>query len=118
MFTKLSLFFVYQGLFQKADTFWIRMSRNVNYFTAFVVVGYYTASFFVTIFQCTPVQKMWYPDIAGTCINKSQFFYSTGIVNVITSVLVIAIPLPVLLRTKHRKHEITQLLCLILLGLM
>jgi hypothetical protein len=59
---------------------------------------------------------MWYPDKPGKCINKSQFFYATGIVNVITSVLLISIPLPVLLKTWHGRSEITQLLALILLG--
>lgn len=100
-----------------ADTLWIRFCRGLNYFTAFLVVAYYSAAILVTIFECTPVDKMWYPDKPGTCINKAAFFYATGTVNVTTSLLVISTPLPVLFRTQHRRAETNQVLGLILLGL-
>ena len=117
MFTKLSLFFVYRGLFKTADTFWIRFCRGLNYFTASLVVVYYSAAFLVAIFECTPVDKMWHPNKPGNCINKAAFFYATGVVNVTTSLLVISTPLPVLFGTKHRRTEVNQVLGLILLGL-
>jgi hypothetical protein len=100
-----------------ADTFWIRFCRGLNYFTAFLVVAYYGAAFLGTIFECTPVDKMWYPNKPGTCIDKSAFFYATDAVSVITSLLVISTPLPVIFIVRRRRTEITQLLGLILLGL-
>jgi archaellum biogenesis protein FlaJ (TadC family) len=100
-----------------ADTFWIRFCRGLNYFTAFLVVTYYGAAFLATIFECTPVDKMWYPNKPGTCINKSAIFYATGSVSVITSLLVISTPLPILFIVRRRRTEVTQLLGLILLGL-
>lgn len=116
MFTKLSLFFVYRGLLQTADTWWVRLSRGLNYFTAAVVTGYYTAATFVSIFECAPVEKAWKTSIPGVCINTSAFLYATAGMNVVTSLLIIFIPLPVLLRTQHRKTEVAQLIGLILLG--
>ncbi len=117
MFTKLSLVLLYRGLFKRADTVLSRSCRRLNNFTAILIVGYYSAAFVIAVFECTPVDKSWYPNKPGTCVNKYIFFYFTGAVNITTSLLVISTPLPVLFTTRHHKTEITQLLGLILLGL-
>jgi len=116
MFTKLSLFFVYRGILETVDTWWVRLSRILNYVTAFIVAGYYTAATIISIFECTPVEKAWKTSLPGKCINTSSFLYATAGMDVITSLLIIFIPIPVLLRTKHRKSEVAQLIGLILLG--
>ena len=88
------------------------------YVTTAIVVGCYGASFLVSIFECTPVSKIWHPKEKGTCINLTAFRYSTAVINILTSVLVIAIPLPALFRIKRRGSEVTQIIFLILLGTM
>lgn len=117
LFTKLSLFFIYRDLFAQVDSTIIRITNAANYVTAFIVISYYGAATLVSIFSCTPVTKAWKPSQKGTCINSHAFLYSTAACNIITSLLLISIPIPLLLRTKHRKTESTQLLFLILLGL-
>ena len=117
LFTKLSLFFVYRDLFAQVESIIIRITSAANYVTAFIVVSYYGAATLVSIFSCTPVSKAWKPSEHGTCIDSHAFLYSTASCNIITSVLLIAIPIPLLLRTKHHRTETTQLLFLILLGL-
>jgi hypothetical protein len=117
MCMKLSLFLVYRELFSKAMEPLIRYSRAANYATAFLVFTYYTAAFLVSIFQCTPVAKAWNTQLNGTCVNMTAFRYSTAVVNIVTSLLVIGIPLPTLFQVKHRSSELTQFTILILLGL-
>lgn len=117
LFTKLSLCIAYLGLFKRAAGRLVQWSRRVNYTTALIVVSYYGAAFIVSIFQCTPVSKTWRKSKAGTCIDLTKFRYSTASVNIITSVLVITTPLPVLFRIRSRKNEVTQVIILILLGL-
>ncbi|KAI9742617.1 MAG: hypothetical protein M1818_003758 [Claussenomyces sp. TS43310] len=92
------------------------IARVGNWVTMTIVIGYYFASFFVTIFQCTPVEKSWKPRLQGHCINMKAFFYTTGGVNVLTSALIITLPLFVLLQTTQRRSEVSQLLGLIMLG--
>lgn len=116
MFTKISLFFIYRDLFSLIDAPVIQITRLLNYITAIVVVGYYGSATVVSIFSCTPVTKAWKTSQPGTCINAHAFLYSTAICNIITSLLLISIPIPLLLRTKHHKAETTQLLFLVLLG--
>jgi hypothetical protein len=117
MFTKISLFFIYRDLFSHIDATMIRVTRLLNYITAFLVVGYYGSATLVSIFSCTPITKAWKYNEPGRCINSHTFLYSTAACNIFTSLLLISIPIPLLLRTKHHKTETTQLLFLILLGL-
>ncbi|KAK0099606.1 hypothetical protein ONS95_013497 [Cadophora gregata] len=114
--TKLSLCFVYAGLFQKADTLTVRISRVINWILATVVLIFYTATFLASVFQCTPIKKAWTSKIEGTCIDKTQLRYAGHAVNLITSVWVIALPLPVLFKLSTRAREVTQIIFLVLLG--
>ncbi|KAG4429444.1 hypothetical protein IFR05_015075 [Cadophora sp. M221] len=114
--TKLSLCFVYAGLFQMADTLTVRISQVINRILVAVVVIFYTATFLASIFQCTSIQKAWIFKAAGTCIDKTQLRYAGHAVNLITSVWVIALPLPVLFGISTRAREVTQIIFLVLLG--
>ncbi|KAL2066921.1 hypothetical protein VTL71DRAFT_1345 [Oculimacula yallundae] len=114
--TKLSLCFVYAGLFKKADSRLVRISRILNWILAAVVVIFYTSTFIASIFQCIPIQKAWIPKAKGTCIDKTAFRYAGHSVNLITSIWVIALPLPVLFQLSNRAREITQIIFLVLLG--
>jgi hypothetical protein len=116
IFFKISLCYVYHFLFRKADTRLIRITRWVNYFTAFIVVTYYSAALIVSIFNCIPVAKIWSPGMDGHCIGLNDFRISTAVVNIVTSVLIIATPLPALWKLMHRRIEVTELIILILLG--
>lgn len=117
MCTKLSICFVYFNVFKRANSRLIRATRVVTVFTALLVVGYYFAAFLVSIFQCTPVSKSWYPKVSGTCIYLDRFRNYTAAINIITSVLVIVTPLPALSKMRQNRPEITELMGLILLGL-
>ena len=118
MATKLSICAVYNGLFQRANGRLIQATRFVVYVTASLIFGYYSAAFLVSIFQCNPVSKSWNAKEPGRCINLDEFRYYTAAVNIITSVLVIATPLPALSRMRHTRPEVTEIMGLILLGLM
>jgi hypothetical protein len=117
LFTKLSLCLIYAGLFKSVDSLTGRVSRFINSATACIVICYYTVAFFLSIFRCSPISKAWISSEPGECINNTALLYSTGCVNIITSLLVIGIPLPVLMQTTSAKNDIAQLLFLVLLGL-
>ncbi len=118
LFTKLSLCIVYLKVFKRANSRVIKWTRAINYATAFVVVSNYSVAFFVSTFQCSPVSKAWQTKEAGTCFNMTAFRYSNAWINIVTSVLIISTPLPALFRMKQNGSEVTQLMGLILLGVM
>ena len=89
----------------------------VTYGTTLLIIGYYVSAFFVSIFQCSPVSKSWHSKESGTCIDLDEFRLYTAAANIITSVLVIATPLPALSKMRDSRPEITELMGLILLGM-
>lgn len=118
LFSKASVCLVYHDLFQSADGAIVRISRAVNYFTMGLTISFFSIVTLVSAFSCVPIQKIWYPTMAGKCINNNILLYVTSAINVLTSLLIICTPLPVLFRTRHKKTEVTQLIALVLLGLM
>ena len=116
--TKLSICLIYFAVFKRANSRLIRATRVAIWVTTLLVVSYYAAAFFVSIFQCAPVSKSWHKKEDGRCVNLDEFRDYTGVVNVITSVLIIILPLPALSKMRHTRPEVTQLMGLILLGVM
>ncbi|KAL1311812.1 hypothetical protein AAFC00_001891 [Neodothiora populina] len=48
---------------------------------------------FTGIFLCNPVDKAWYPEKEGTCINLISFYYGLQIPNVLTDLAILVLPL-------------------------
>ncbi|KAF1931023.1 uncharacterized protein M421DRAFT_364479 [Didymella exigua CBS 183.55] len=113
---KLSLCLLYRSMcFTSTDRI-IQMTRLVIWATIYLIVGAYSSAFLISIFQCTPISKAWDKSVAGTCIDLLAFRMSTAVFNLITSAMVIAIPIPTLVRLKKHRPEVKSLIGLILLG--
>ncbi|KAF2632006.1 hypothetical protein BU25DRAFT_487580 [Macroventuria anomochaeta] len=113
---KLSLCLLYRTMCSTSTDRIIRMTRLAIWGTIYLIVGVYTSAFLISIFQCTPISKTWDKKVNGTCIDLVAFRMSTAVFNLITSVLVITIPIPTLVRLKKHRPEVKQLIGLILLG--
>ena len=50
----------YHNIFKRANSRLIRATRLVVGVLTVLVIGYYVAAFFVSIFRCTPLSKEWY----------------------------------------------------------
>ena len=118
MATKLSICLIYHSIFKRANSTLIRATRLAVWALTLIIIGYYASAFFVSIFQCSPVSKSWQSMEKGTCINLTEFRYYNAAANIITSVLIIVTPLPALSNMKQTRSEVTELMGLILLGLM
>lgn len=116
MLTKLSICLIYFDVFKRANSRLIRATRMLTYGTTLLIIGYYVPAFFVSMFQCTPVSKSWNSKESGTCIDLDEFRFYTAAANIITSVLVIATPLPALSKMRHTRPEVADIMGLILLG--
>lgn len=62
---------------------------------AFLLVNllYFTATVFITTFQCTPRAKIWNATLPGTCLNYQAFILVTGVFNIITDALLLEFPI-------------------------
>jgi hypothetical protein len=68
------------------------------YAAMFIDVGSSAAIFFSAIFVCKPIAMGWDITITtGQCIDRVALFESTAVLGVITDVLIIIIPIPMVL---------------------
>lgn len=85
-FTKLSILYMYWRVFQCRE---VRILTTIG----FVAVALWTLAVCITAgLTCIPVQKMWMPQIEGTCINLPAFYYGVQIPNILTDIYIILIP--------------------------
>ncbi|KAK3109351.1 hypothetical protein LTR53_017482 [Teratosphaeriaceae sp. CCFEE 6253] len=75
-----------------------------------MIISWTIASVAATIWQCVPVGRAWNTTVTGTCIDTSMFWMAYAIINILTDVIVIALPIPQVLRLNlNRRQKI--LLC-------
>jgi hypothetical protein len=114
---KLSLCLLYRSMCSTSTDRIIRITRLAIRGTIYLILGAYSSAFLISIFQCTPISKTWDKKAAGTCIDLVAFRMSTAVFNLITSAMVIAIPIPTLMKLKKHRPEVKSLIGLILLGI-
>ncbi|KAK4455337.1 hypothetical protein QBC34DRAFT_67050 [Podospora aff. communis PSN243] len=75
-------------------------------------------SIIVTLAQCTPLHKMWdlTGTVAGTCINTTAFFYFTSGTNIITDIIIFALPIKTLLGIQRPLNEKIALVGIFCIG--
>lgn len=113
---KLSLCLLYRNMCSTSTDRIIRITRLAIWGTLYLIVGAYSSAFLISIFRCTPISKTWNKKVAGTCIDLVAFGMSTAVFSLITSAVVIAIPIPTLMKLKKHRPEVKSLVGLILLG--
>lgn len=73
---------------------------------------------FILIFQCSPVQKSWYPLTKGECLPNDATFYGLAAVTIVFDVIIFLLPIPLLLKLNINLKKKIALVCVFLLGLL
>ncbi|KAK3994340.1 hypothetical protein QBC44DRAFT_286084 [Cladorrhinum sp. PSN332] len=80
-------------------------------------VVFFIISLAVTLAQCQPLEKMW--DLTGlapgSCINTTAFFYFTSGFNILTDILIFALPIKTLIginRPRNEKYALVGVFCI------
>ncbi|RHZ62446.1 putative plasma membrane protein Pth11-like [Aspergillus thermomutatus] len=89
--TKISILLLYIRLFVHRwflTTCWVWIG---------IIVSFTIGTVFSSIFQCTPVQWAFNKSIpgGGTCINMTAFWYANAAFNILSDLVLIALPVPV-----------------------
>ncbi|KAH7041603.1 uncharacterized protein B0I36DRAFT_205490, partial [Microdochium trichocladiopsis] len=111
-FAKLSLLCFYYRL---TAIRWFRLS---TLFMVFFVVGGYLGIFFSLIFGCNPVQKTWDVTVQGTCINTAALYIATAVLGVVSDLLLLAMPIPIVLGLQLRTFQKAGIILLFVIGSM
>ena len=111
---KISLLLMYYRTFSADKTF-----RIALYAAGTVTIMWFLASFWDTVFQCTPIEASWNHSIPNAkCQNIEKAALGTGISNLILDVLFIALPIPVIWDLKLPKKSKLSLTGIFLLGIL
>ncbi|RAL07235.1 uncharacterized protein BO97DRAFT_378986 [Aspergillus homomorphus CBS 101889] len=68
--------------------------RWTLYALAFIVSSYSIALIFAFIFGCQPVHKAWSLSVTGSCIDQYALYVATAVMNIITDIALIIVPVP------------------------
>lgn len=65
-----------------------------------VIIAWNVADVFAALLICRPIARNWNPTTPGTCGSQPNFYLGMGIVNIISDVFMLALPIPYLYRLK------------------
>ena len=81
-----------------------------------VIAAYSFAVVLSIIFQCHPVWSLWDPQGDYTCIRFNVEFCVMASLNVVTDIVTLALPMPLLWRLQIDRQQKLQLMGIFLLG--
>ncbi|KAL4920637.1 hypothetical protein BDW62DRAFT_215891 [Aspergillus aurantiobrunneus] len=109
VWTKLSVLCLYYRIFRFA--YFKRWAYAIGTFIILWVI----CITFLFIFICVPVQKLWYPQLPGHCINQVGTWIANAISTIATDLMILILPMPQIwslqLRTSQ-KVALTFAFCL------
>ena len=97
--TKISILLMYYRIFRLP--YFKKMAWGVG---AFVMVWVVTITF-IFIFICVPVQKMWYPDLPGKCVNQVATWIANAASTIFTDLIILIMPIPPIWSLTLAKRE-------------
>ncbi|KAK7433834.1 hypothetical protein Landi51_13775 [Colletotrichum acutatum] len=101
--TKISILLFYRRVFMGNV-----LSFRLSIWTGAFLVGSYPVYFMITMgLYCSPLSHYWtqFKGTTGTCINVGRFFFILAIINLITDVILLLIPVPEILRLHMKKDK-------------
>ncbi|KAI4719851.1 hypothetical protein E4T48_03946 [Aureobasidium sp. EXF-10727] len=120
--TKVSILLLYRRLFYVTSS--REISADRTFYIMLWVAIVFTASYPVIMWTvmacaCRPVSFYWrqYAGVTdGVCIDVLRFFLAFGVVNMINDIIVLAVPIPRILKLRTSNKEKISILCILLLG--
>ncbi|KAF2962755.1 hypothetical protein GQX73_g10818 [Xylaria multiplex] len=87
--TKLSILCLYRRVFSPHRWSWF----DISIITLIVfLVGFYTSTTFVKIFECSPREKIWNNTLPGKCVEVKWILNISGGFNTVTDYLILLLP--------------------------
>ncbi|KAM3521712.1 hypothetical protein NHJ13051_006079 [Beauveria bassiana] len=97
--TKLSLLMMYYRLFRLPG-----FKKQVITVGTFVVCWAISISF-LFIFICKPIEKLWIPEMPGTCVNEVGVWLANASSTIFSDILILILPIPQIWRLHLKRSE-------------
>ncbi|KAL2261102.1 hypothetical protein VTK26DRAFT_4703 [Humicola hyalothermophila] len=109
VWTKLSILLMYYRIFR------FQYFKKMAYIIGGFVVAWVIVITILFICICIPVEKLWYPEIPGRCIDQVGTWIANAASTIVTDVAILVLPIPQVWRLQLRKAEkigVTAAFCL------
>ncbi|KAL9037606.1 MAG: hypothetical protein Q9214_005629 [Letrouitia sp. 1 TL-2023] len=108
--TKISILLLYRRIFP------IWKLRYIAWTVGIFIFAYSFAAVFLAIFRCHPIRAIWNPLVKAHCDNTNATILVMAIFNVVTDVIVLVLPMPVVWGLQLPKTRKFQVMAVFLLG--
>ncbi|KAF9873915.1 integral membrane protein [Colletotrichum karsti] len=99
-FAKVSLLIFYVRLSPQR---WFKCSVLI---TLAVIICYSLGIFFALVFACDPIAMNWDATITeGTCINRPALYIATAVANIVSDIMLFALPLPIVVKLQIPRRQ-------------
>ncbi|CAI7662241.1 unnamed protein product [Penicillium glandicola] len=99
VWTKMSILLMYYRIFR------FPYFKTWAYIIGTFIILWVICITFLFIFICVPVQKLWYPQLPGRCINQVATWVSNAVSTIVTDVVILLLPLPQIWKLQLRTSE-------------
>lgn len=110
VWTKLSILLMYYRIFR------FPYFKTWAYIIGAFIILWVICITFLFIFICVPVQKLWYPDLPGRCINQVSTWIANAVSTIATDVAILILPIPQVWKLQLRISEKIAVLIAFSLG--
>ncbi|KAK4459324.1 hypothetical protein QBC42DRAFT_312104 [Cladorrhinum samala] len=110
VWTKLSILLMYYRIFR--FPYFKKWAYAIG---AFIIAWVITITF-LFIFICVPVEKLWYPDLPGHCIDQVGTWIANAASTILSDVVILCLPIPQVWSLQLRKTEKVAVLVAFCLG--
>ena len=109
--TKFSILLLYRRIF-RLDSF-----KKWLVGVAIFVFLWAVSTIFAAIFQCMPIRLAWQKDLGhGKCVDLAALVVSTGVLNMLTDIIILIIPMPIVWSLKISNRQKVAVSAIFLLG--
>ncbi|KAM0326959.1 hypothetical protein ACHAQA_006080 [Verticillium albo-atrum] len=90
--------------------------RTAAFIVMGIIVAWSIGGVGATIWQCVPIRGAWDKSVDAQCIDSSKFWIAYAVMNILTDVMVLALPIPSILGLQLGKRDKILLCGIFLLG--
>ncbi|PKX99843.1 hypothetical protein P168DRAFT_261112 [Aspergillus campestris IBT 28561] len=99
VWTKISILFMYYRIFH--FPYFKRWAYGIG---TFIICWVITITF-LFVFICVPVEKLWYPQLPGHCINQVATWIANATSTIATDLVILFLPMPQIWKLQLRTSE-------------
>ncbi|CAP91747.1 Pc13g06780 [Penicillium rubens Wisconsin 54-1255] len=110
VWTKLSILLMYYRIFR------FPYFKTWAYIIGVFIILWVICITFLFIFICVPVQKLWYPQLPGRCIDQVATWVANAVSTIATDVAILLLPIPQVWKLQLRMSEKIAVLIAFSLG--